>query len=205
MGDLLYRVPAIVLALTVHEFSHAYAAYLMGDNTARNMGRLTLNPLKHLDPIGFLCLLVAHFGWAKPVPVNPYNFEATDAKTGMLLTALAGPMSNILFCFISFGLISLIPTRILFSLPWVYGFLTYFGSINAALAFFNLIPVPPLDGSKVLFGFLPDRMYYAAQTLERYGFVFLMLLVMSNIPAMIINPLSRGLISSFLQFFGLFS
>ncbi|MDR0468851.1 MAG: site-2 protease family protein [Peptococcaceae bacterium] len=203
--DLFFWIPAIVISLTVHEFCHAYAAYKLGDYTARNLGRLTLNPLAHLDPIGFICLVLFHFGWAKPVPVNPYNFRAVDYKTGMLLTALAGPMSNILLCFLFTGIYSFMPMRILYAIPWVNGILQYLFMINASLAFFNLIPVPPLDGSKILAGILPDRMSYAIQVLEQYGSIFLMLLLISSLPSMIISPLSNGLIRGFLGFFRLFS
>jgi len=205
LGDIHYRIPAIILALTAHEFAHAYSAYMLGDPTARNMGRLTLNPMAHLDPVGFICLIIAGFGWAKPVPVNPYNFDTVDRKTGMLLTALAGPMSNIALCFLSVGVFFLTPTRVLLGVPLLYGFLNYFIWINAALAFFNLIPVPPLDGSKILFGLLPNRMDHIAYTLERYGFVVLMVLIMGRIPTLIISPLSRGLVSSFSQFFRFFT
>ena len=204
LSNLLFRLPAIVISLTVHEFCHGYSAYLLGDNTARNMGRLTLNPIHHLDPIGFLCLAFSFFGWAKPVPVNPYNFKAVDEKTGMLLTALAGPASNIFLCFLSVGCIILIPAKILYSFSWFAIFFNYMIWINASLAFFNLIPVPPLDGSKILFGLLPYRMYSVAQVLEQYGFFFLLILIMSNIPAMIIGPLSNGLITGFQKFFLLF-
>ena len=202
--DILYWIPAIVISLTVHEFCHAYAAFLIGDPTARNLGRLSLNPLKHLDPVGFICLLLFHFGWAKPVPVNPYNFRAVDYKTGMLLTALAGPMSNILLCFISVGLLCLTPSGIYRSAPWVLGLYNYLMMINASLAFFNLIPVPPLDGSKILSGILPDRMSYAIQMMEQYGYIFLAILLFSSLPSMIITPLTRGLITAFLNFFQLF-
>lgn len=203
--DIIFWIPAIAISLTVHEFSHGYVAYLLGDDTARNMGRLTLNPLKHLDPVGFISLLIFRFGWAKPVPINQRNFRSTDEKTGVLLTALAGPMSNIIFCFICVGLLVLIPIRMLYSLSWIYRLLNYMILINASLAFFNLIPVPPLDGSKILFGLLPYRMYNVLNMIERYGFVILLLLLVSHIPEMIITPLSIGLINSFVKFFALFT
>jgi Zn-dependent protease len=169
------------------------------------MGRLTLNPLRHLDPIGFVCLLFSRFGWAKPVPVNPYAFRTVDAKTGMLLTALAGPLSNILLCFISVGIWSAMLGQMGFSFSWLRYFLEYLMWINASLAFFNLIPVPPLDGSKVLAGLLPDRFYHISQMLEQYGFVFLLILLISRIPEMILGPLSSGLITAFSSFFRLFA
>jgi len=201
--NLEFRLPAIIIALTIHEFSHAYAAYLLGDSTARGMGRLTLNPLKHLDPIGFICILLFRFGWAKPVPVNPYNFDNVDHKTGMLLTAVAGPMSNIAMCFLGVGAF-VVATITLGRGAWVTTFLVYFFQINAILAFFNLLPVPPLDGSKVLFGMLPDRFYHYSYTLERYGFIMLILFLYAGVPRMVIMPLSNGLINTFLNFFQLF-
>lgn len=203
--DIIFWVPAIAISLTIHEFSHGYVAYLLGDNTARNMGRLTLNPLKHLDPIGFISLLLFHFGWARPVPVNPRNFRSIDEKTGTLLTALAGPMSNIILCFVCVGLLVLIPAKFLYTFSWFYRLLNYLILINASLAFFNLIPVPPLDGSKILFGLLPNRMYYALQTIEQYGFIILLLLLVARVPETIISPLSMGLINSFVKFFALFA
>ena len=197
-------MPAVIIALTVHEFSHGLCAFYLGDTTARNLGRLTLNPLKHLDPVGFLCLLIAGFGWAKPVPVNIYNFRSVDRKTGMVLTALAGPMSNILLCFVCVGLLTFMPARLLSSFSWLHIFLIHMILINAGLAFFNLIPVPPLDGSKILFGILPDRLYYASQYLDQYGFIFLILLIALRVPDLILGPLRNGLITSFEKFFRLF-
>ena len=177
---------------------------MLGDTSARNAGRLSLNPLRHLDPIGLVCLVLFSFGWAKPVPVNPYGFRSVDGKTGIFLTALAGPMSNIVMCFLCVGLISFLPVRVLYSFTWLYGFLNYMVWINASLAFFNLLPVPPLDGSKVLFGILPGRMYHILRTMEQYGFILLTLLLIARIPERVIGPLSRGLVSSFVQFYGLF-
>ena len=203
-ADLLFRLPAVVISLTVHEFFHAYSAYLLGDSTARNLGRLTLNPARHLDPIGFICLTFFRFGWAKPVPVNPYNFRSLDVKTGMMLTALAGPASNILLCFLSVGIWSFLNASRMSPSSWLAGFLLYMCFINASLAFFNLIPVPPLDGSKILFGVLPDRLYDIAQSMEQFGFVLLMVVIMSRIPELIIGPLSTGLINGFARFYGLF-
>ena len=200
----LIRVPAIVIALTVHEFSHAAAAYYLGDRTAKNLGRLSLNPIRHLDPIGLICLVFLRFGWAKPVPVNPYNFRKVDEKTGMMLTSLAGPMSNIALCFIFVGLLSFLSLNVAKYFVWLYSLFFYLIIINASQAFFNMIPVPPLDGSKVLFSLLPDRYYYLTRYLDQYGFIFLMLLLTSKIPELILGPLTIGLINSFEKFFSLF-
>jgi Zn-dependent protease len=156
---LLLAAPPILFALTVHEFAHALLAYRFGDPTAKNMGRLTLNPIPHLDPIGTILLFIAFIGWAKPVPVNPNNLK--NPHRDMLWIALAGPMSNFLLAFI-FGVIF----RVLYHGGYfseggtvaisLQLLLKYSVSINLILAFFNLIPIYPLDGSKVLAGLLPD-------------------------------------------------
>jgi Zn-dependent protease len=205
VSELLAVLPAIIISLSFHEFSHALFAYQLGDSTAKSMGRLSLNPLRHIDPVGLLALVFFRFGWARPVPVDPYQFRNVDVKTGMLITALAGPLANILLCFIGVGVFSFTPVGLLYGLPWLYRFLSYFCSINASLAFFNLIPVPPLDGSKILFGLLPDRFYSGAQILERYGYLLLLLLMFSNITSFIISPLSGGLLNTFFKFFSLFN
>ncbi len=205
ISDLLLILPAIIISLSFHEFSHAFSAYQLGDSTAKNAGRLSLNPLRHIDPIGLLALIFFRFGWAKPVPVNPYQFRDVDEKTGMLLTALAGPMSNVLLCFIGVGIYTFIPNHVFYTVPLLSRFLASFCSINASLAFFNLLPVPPLDGSKILFGLLPDRFYHGAQIVEQYGFIILLLLIYSNVPSRIIGPLSSGLINSFSKLFGFFN
>jgi len=201
----IIRLPAIVVALTVHEFSHAASAYFLGDRTAKNLGRMSLNPFRHLDPIGFVCIVFLKFGWAKPVPVNPYNFRNVDDKTGMMLTALAGPMSNIALCFVFVGLVSFMPARLASGVAiYLYSLFVNLIFINASQAFFNLIPVPPLDGSKVLFSLLPDRYYYLTRYIDQYGFIFLMLLLTSKIPDLILSPLMIGLVNSFDKFFKIF-
>ena len=154
---LVLRIPAILIALTIHEFAHGWVAYKLGDNTARDAGRLTLNPVAHLDLMGSLMLLFGPFGWAKPVPVNGYNFE--NPKRDILLVSLAGPVSNIILALI-FGY----ATRI-FGVYWpsvvmnhsMRDFLYLCIMLNIGISFFNLIPVPPLDGSKILLGILPNK------------------------------------------------
>lgn len=147
-------VLAVVITLAMHEFSHALAALSFGDKTAKDSGRLTLNPLSHIDPLGFFMLLLVGFGWAKPVPVNPYNFK--NRRLGLGIVSLAGPLANLLGIFV-FGLL------FKFLLPWLgptnllINFLYMLVLINISLFAFNLIPIPPLDGSKVLFALLPDK------------------------------------------------
>jgi Zn-dependent protease len=147
--SLLMLVIAFVAALTFHEFSHALVAKLQGDDTAERMGRLTLNPIPHIDPIGFLAVLIAGFGWAKPVPYNPYNLR--DQKWGPVLVAAAGPLSNLIF-FLIVGLTyrGLFAAGLLGPDSALAGFLQALMYINVILFAFNLIPLPPLDGSKVL-------------------------------------------------------
>ncbi len=167
-------IPAALLAITFHEMAHGWAAYALGDNTARNAGRLTLNPLAHIDPIGFLCILIAGIGWAKPVPINPFYFK--HRKRDIALTALAGPAANILLCFIGFfiyfGIMLFSTNRILIALA---EFFMYTASISAGLAVFNLLPVPPLDGSKILYPLLPNDVL--AKILPYEGTIRLVLLV----------------------------
>lgn len=144
-----------MLAITFHEAAHGLVAYWLGDDTARAQGRLTINPIAHIDPIGLICILIAGFGWAKPVPVNPRNFK--HPKGGMALTALAGPVANLILSF----LLCLIAVPLYFNFTGVWAalgeFLWITASINAGFAIFNLLPVPPLDGSKLLIPFLPNR------------------------------------------------
>lgn len=181
-STLIYWVPAILLALTVHEYSHARVAYAFGDNTAKFQGRLTLNPIKHLDPVGTLLLIIAHFGWAKPVPVNPYNFKG-DRRKGLMWVSLAGPGSNVLLALISAILLRL------FYQHWYLGeFLNALFQINIILAIFNLLPVPPLDGSKILAGIIPARYGHVIYNLERFGPLILLLLVVTGLTSYLILP-----------------
>jgi Zn-dependent protease len=187
----------MILALTVHEFAHAFVANKLGDQTAKYLGRMTLNPLSHIDPIGTLLIpaigMLANapfFGWAKPVPFNPLQFNrGIRMKTGILLTAIAGPISNLLFAFvlaIILGQIGPAALRdILLGSKGLQVALVRLAGwtllINVGLFVFNLIPIPPLDGNKVLAGFLPDRFYPALDAFNRYSFVlFILLLVVGG-------------------------
>ena len=162
--ELIIIFPIVLIALTFHECAHGFIAYKLGDPTAKYMGRLTLNPLKHLDPLGAICMLIAHFGWAKPVPIDITNFK--NSKRDMALSALAGPCANIALgfvgCFLYVLTFNLLPDQFdnefTFNLARVLvTFLYYFGWLNISLALFNLLPIPPLDGSKILYAFLPYK------------------------------------------------
>ncbi|MBM3323291.1 site-2 protease family protein [candidate division WOR-3 bacterium] len=166
---LLLSAPAILFGLTIHEFSHGYVAWLLGDPTARMMGRLTLNPLKHLDPVGTIALFLFRFGWARPVPINPTYFR--HPTRDLAISSLAGPGSNLLTAALA-GIV----VRVL-DLAHVTGFplllASYFVIFNLILCFFNLIPIPPLDGSRLLYHLLPRDLAERFAGLERYGFIIL--------------------------------
>ncbi|MBN2011011.1 site-2 protease family protein [candidate division KSB1 bacterium] len=188
LATYLIMAPAILLALTFHEFAHAWVANRFGDPTARQMGRLTLNPIPHLDLMGTIMLFIVHFGWAKPVPVNPTYFK--NPKKDLLWVSLAGPVSNLLLAFV-FGMIwRMIGSNELAAATTAFGIaqrmVIYGIFINLILAFFNMIPVPPLDGSKILMGLLPPKYEPMFAGFMRYGhFVLLALILMDaalNIP-----------------------
>lgn len=180
LNILLGLIPALI-CITLHELSHGCTAYLLGDDTAKDRGRLTLNPLKHLDVMGLLMMLVFHVGWAKPVPVNMYNFK--DPKRGMAITALAGPVSNVIIAVV-FLLIygfAYIPLSMSRAGMYVLTMLQLTAYISLGLAVFNLIPIPPLDGSKVLLSVLSDESYYKLMRYERYGGIVMLILMASGI------------------------
>lgn len=159
---LLSSLFVIFVTMPVHEFFHAFAAYKLGDNTAKYSGRLTLNPLAHIDILGAVLIILVGFGFAKPVPVNQYNFK--NPKRDMAIVGLAGPLSNFVLAFILFIISTIFGY---FNQVFLYLFFFYAGYINIVLASFNLIPLPPMDGSRVLFAVLPDRIYYKIQAYER--------------------------------------
>jgi Zn-dependent protease len=180
LGDLIIRVVAVFLCIVIHEISHGFVANLLGDPTAKQSHRLSLNPLHHIDPIGLILMVVVGFGWAKPVPVNLNYFK--NPKSGMALTSLAGPLSNFVLAFVAMWIAGLVINS--GSLGTFAQYLLAFLIITAVrsigLGIFNLIPIPPLDGSKVLFSVLPDRYYYQVLRFERYGFFLLFLLVATD-------------------------
>ncbi|TYO95581.1 site-2 protease family protein [Desulfallas thermosapovorans] len=187
LSELLLLLPAILIGLTFHEFAHGWVAYRLGDNTARNQGRLTLNPVAHIDPIGFIMLILFKFGWAKPVPVNPYNLR-TDPARGMLLVSLAGPTANLVVALATAILLGLGFLRLLPYADYFYYMLYLTLQINVVLAFFNLIPVPPLDGSKILAGLFPRHTQFI-YGMETYGTVILLILLFTGVLGKILWPL----------------
>jgi Zn-dependent protease len=186
LAELLLSIPAVLWAITFHEFCHGYAAYRLGDPTAMQSGRLTLNPLAHLDPLGALMLLVARFGWARPVPIDPRYFR--NPARDMVLVSLAGAAGNLATAFGVGLLMRVLPTPILMN-PAALNFLVLMVFINLGLAVFNLLPIPPLDGSKILYVFLPLRWMKGFYFLERYGMLILMILVILGVVQRVMSPI----------------
>lgn len=198
--SLIISIPGLLLAITIHEFAHGYAAYLMGDRTAKYDGRLSLNPLRHLDPIGALCMLFFRFGWAKPVPINPYNFK--KQRLGVITVSLAGPFANFILGFLSciiYYLLVFLPQSGSAILEFAKSIVLYSTFMNTGLMIFNLIPIPPLDGSKVLMEFLPPRAKYSMYRYERYFGIILLLVVYLGTLTPILSTL-QGYVLSFYEF-----
>ncbi len=184
--SVLYRIPALLIAITIHEYAHAQTADAMGDPTPRYMGRLTFNPLAHMDILGALMLAIAGFGWAKPVAINPNNFR--KRKEGMIKVALAGPAANLFLCFLA-ALIMVLMSKLQILTMGVNTFLFWTQLYNVWFAFFNLLPIPPLDGSRILCEILPPAKAYKFENfIGRYGFFILIALVFSGAVSYIISP-----------------
>ena len=238
MLDFLNRIPIIILglpmvllSLSVHEASHAYAAYKLGDPTAKNLGRLTINPLKHINPFGFICMILFHIGWANPVPINPRNFK--DSKKGMAISAAAGPLSNLCLAIISVILLRLVLIPIesiskgayfvfeqggstfywinpelrenaaFVILSILATMLTISVALNLNLMFFNLIPLPPLDGSRLALMFLDTNTYFNIMKYELYiqiAFIFLLGMGIITLP---LNFLTGGVTDFFYNILGI--
>ncbi len=203
LWDMLLRLAAVLLCLTVHETCHGLAAYALGDPTARRAHRLSLNPLRHIDWFGLLMMFLAGFGWAKPVPVNPNYFK--KPKQGMALTALAGPVSNFLL-----ALIMLLGARIFCDVAAytetnqrILDFLLMVAILSIGLGLFNLVPIPPLDGSKVLFAVLSDRAYDQLMRYERYGMLVLFALVFFDVGSSALSQAISWVFDLFCRIVGL--
>ena len=182
---VVVAVPSILVAATIHEYAHAYTAFKLGDATAKAEGRLTLNPIKHIDPIGFISMILFRFGWSKPVPINENNFTKREFHTA--LVAIAGPISNILLVL----LIALINYLLNPTQPLVVFLLYTFTTINVILAIFNLLPIPPLDGHKIVRAILPKNLRSYWEGLEKYSIILILLLILP------FSPLSK-FVSSFI-------
>ena len=202
LTDAALRVAAIFICLTVHETCHGLAAYALGDPTAKAMHRLSLNPLRHIDWFGLAMMFIAGFGWAKPVPVNPRYFR--KPKQGMAVTALAGPVSNFVLATLMIGISRLIYLYAPYSFGWdmVFTFCLYtVAPLSVGLGLFNLLPIPPLDGSKVAAVLLPDRIYLQLMRYERYGMLLLLLLSWLGWTGGLINGAIMGVYEALFNLF----
>lgn len=205
-SDFLFYIPGLLLALTVHEFAHSWVSSRLGDPTPKLQGRLSFNPLNHIDPIGFIMMIVFRFGWCKPVEINPFYYK--NRRRGMLMVALAGPAANFLTALLVallYGLLTIIlPVSILFNtylIKVLLGILMY----NVNLGLFNLIPIPPLDGSKVLEGLLPVRESFAYMNfMNRYGLLILLAVMITGAYRYVISPVANLMLNALLAIVQMF-
>ncbi len=194
--EIVAGLPGLIIALALHEYAHAWAAVKMGDFTPKMMGRLTLNPMAHIDPIGLVVLLIARFGWAKPVVINPHNFH--DRKKGEILVALAGPAMNFLLAFLALGVMIFLTHTMRIEMS--YGLRAVLWLIvvyNINFGIFNLIPLPPLDGSRILMAVLPYEMQYRFAALERYSMIIFIIFIATPILGYILVPIAQLLLGLF--------
>ena len=193
--DMVVGLPGIVIAMVIHEFSHARIAYALGDYTPKMQGRLTLNPAAHVDPIGLLMLFVVHFGWAKPVQINPNNFS--NPRRDDILVSLAGPASNLVTAFVTLIIFVLL---LKFHVGLSEGALVVLNLIiiyNINFAIFNMLPIPPLDGSHILRNLLPYELARQYEMLERYSFIFLIIILATPILSYVFVPMQRFIFGIF--------
>lgn len=197
--EKLILLPGIIIGLSFHEFGHAVMAYLMGDDTAQKSGRLTVEPLSHIDPVGFLMLMIAGFGWAKPVPINENKFRKKNL--GLFLVSIAGVTMNLILAILFFLIYYFTEARVNLDAysQVMYGIVM----INIGLACFNLLPLPPLDGSKIVYSFLPLKWRYRAYQYENYGTIILMVLLVTGTIGYFLRPIQHviyGMINAVLNF-----
>ena len=200
--QIIAGLPGLVIAMTVHEYAHAVTAVKLGDPTPKMQGRLTLNPAAHIDPVGLLMLFLVRFGWAKPVMINPYNFK--NPRRDDILVSLAGPFSNLLTAFVTLIVMVIL---LKFGVHMTAGMNTVFTLIliyNINFAIFNMIPIPPLDGSKVLIQLLPYELARKFHELERYSFLILIVFLMTPILGSILVPMQRLILRIFESIIGIF-
>jgi Zn-dependent protease len=194
--DIIYNLPGLFTAIIFHELAHGFVAYKLGDSTAKDAGRLTLNPFKHLDLTGFVFLLLFRFGWAKPVPINFFNFK--NRKLGTIMVSLAGPVSNFIIAIIVGFILSLdlitnaIVFKILFITLWY----------NIMLGVFNLLPFPPLDGSKIVASLLPKKLEYYFYKYERYFYLILIILIATNTVDKLMRPIIDAVLNLLILILG---
>ncbi len=187
LSSILAQVVAIAIAISVHEFGHAYSAHLLGDDTAKSYGRMTLDPIKHLDPLGVLMMIVFKIGWAKPVPVNPNNFK--NYKFGSIIVSLSGPLANVItaiICVIINKYVDMYAINLIAQMTMLY---------NIGFAAFNLLPLPPLDGWGIISNFIPYRYNEAVYKYESMSNIIFLLLIFTNAYAIFVNPIRMVLLN----------
>jgi len=199
LSRLIFYVPSILIALSFHEMAHGLVSTMLGDDVPRLQGRLSLNPLRHLDLVGTLFMVLttmfgAGFGWAKPVMVNPNRYKI-NRKAGMLLVAVAGPVMNVFLAIVGGAICHIISSGFIPFNEYFFTFFYYFMFINICLAAFNILPIPPLDGSKVLAIILPDNLAYKIYSAGNWFFVILLILSFTGILGSIMNPILNGLLN----------
>jgi Zn-dependent protease len=194
--EFIFTLPALLISLTIHEWAHAYTAYKLGDNSQKALGRLTLDPFSHIDPMGFICIALFGFGWGKPVVFDDRNFK--NKSKGNMLVALAGPLSNIIMAVLCTLILKVLVMLNFasFDYPTVISVTSIIGRMllltigfNIVFGIFNMIPIPPFDGSKVLFYFLPGKYKNIMYMLERYSFIIIIVILVTNIASIIISPI----------------
>lgn len=187
----LLNAVAVLFTISIHEYAHGQMADWLGDDTARRSGRLTLNPIRHIDPMGALCMLFLRFGWAKPVPINPGRFK--NRKRDTILVSLAGPISNL-----GLATLLILTSKMYFpSNPYAIDTMLFLIYVNLGLGFFNLLPLPPLDGSKIIMSILPTKIEFWMYRNQRYLYIFLLIAIMTRTISRIMSPLVLGYINLF--------